>query len=1130
MRAFPRDKVLVVALHRQRPDQDAVVVRRLRDAIDAYRERLSGAALMASGQTPEEFLSTGIEGVRYFRRSTVALWGPYDSATFYLADDVVSIIRIGSSCGASAHELLFGPLFGTDEDNQAAMRALLGEVSGSSPPVILFSRMKLNDPFLSVCGQPLRAAYAGLAMDMASGAGVLCLAMNAWSSHELAFVLLGDDAATLLRLSERLERVTLGDLLFSSPELEVRTSLAMAVAPARKDGDNIPKGILRRWAMGRRSNVAGKPDDVLKQAAQGHVVVAARAQLGLHLRAASARVESQWASYKALRSASRRAIDIMQPEPEISVEKAPAGSAVLMDLSDWSTSLKDANPHYETLPHVSAMIQWIPKPGHVHAVYSAVKDLAAALALRDHVRLGTGGRTTTVSLRVEVPAGEAGCLLLYAITLWLRVDPKISAHIADTTTMVELNHESPANAARQTDSWIPGSRTTTDPSELRDARGYLLFEYPRTEALARFERKKLRAIGLRSAESLALQNLFATVQHTLGQPEMFGTMLDVGEVTDEIGWELCLAESVARDDLFTATPLLTGYAQRAYQQRLQFSPAMDGTPAIGGEVPYGISQLVGTASGVASVILRLVDIVMQEVSPGRKRPTPPIVLLSPDAAVAMRGIRSTGVFHLSSSQAMTPMSLYLFFHELGHWMVRFWRPPAAHGRRLTCLGDLATDLVKRLAPETLWSVDRVERFWEDVLAHASWRHLGCNDEWPLFRTQFLSAPAMGIRIGEPPHSFNAALECWAETALHLHVQQRLWANADSLDAVLGELRQRRAESFDDTVARIRHAIGRTVRSVLPFAFAQLASTLARSDLERGVTRLPAALDEDALRLELHRALTTETWKRAMLLLMLDDCDKHSLDQLTGELLRFIAGWGKRLRTVHDTFALQSRDYRHLRGRIARGESPDAPPWTLLDAGGKPGLEAFLWVRSILSGVADHFEAECQGRSRHGVLRDAMNHVRGNTLHQGIFTDHLGGLYRVGRAARTWCLNVHVTALVALQELSYRVRAGQVDRYFRHQRSFPRHDAAYSVSLSSRNRVYECTVCDISPVGVGLRLASADCESLKPRERVVLHTQPDKVECEIVWSDLKHAPGRMGLKVLNRDPFIETHWADRSRGI
>lgn len=1273
MSVLRRDKVLVIALHEQRPDQDAVIQSRLYTAIRAYGARLGETARAAGGEAAgEEILKTDVDGVLCFTPATAAIWGAYDNATFYLADDVVSVIRIGSSCGASAHELLFGPLFGTDEDNAEALKALLGSGRVGAPPVILLSRVKLNDPFLAVAGQALRAAFAQAAFDLAKGKA-LVLVVNAWSSHELAIVLLGSDPVELLKLSRDLECLSMGDLFQHAPTLQRLFEEAIDGAPKHIKNDSVPASILRRWSIGRRTSFSTGREAILDKLGRAHAVVALRAQLGLHLRNAegvlSSLAEREWNDLPALTGASGRAISLMQPTVSSANESESVKQArflqVLKDLEELYTGRFPSAKRGAGRPNLGVRIQWLPKPGHLADILTPIEELARRLMRPiEHVN-GTGGHGAAVSMQLDVPADVEGCLFLHAITLWFRSTSQVREHLRGTTTLVDdrrprteaaplsvvrvqpppaeqptpaparvaaydsstqrtpasgvpvtaragslsLSPTAPSTArslalepptwpteadhldarpagvilppppdglpdvdsSRPPPSTVKGTsaaraqaaslagasvvpprmatsppqstaaRTDPGPSALKDARGYALFEYPRTEHLARFERQRLQALGVGSSESLALQNLFATVQHTVSQPEMFGAMLDVCEVTNEIAGEFCHSPDVDVRELSAAIRELTSYAQQAYQQRLQFSTAVDGAPAIGGEVPYGIHQLVGTASGVAAVILGVADR-----SVGREQPTLPIVILSPNSSVDMRGIRSTGVFRLSSAHAMTPVSFYLLFHELGHWLVRLQcDPEECHSRRRELRVASATIApLLQSSPGAAggedddlegWTVGRVEMFLDDILAHAAWRLLGCDDDLALFRTQFLSGPAMGIRTAEPPRTYAAALGFWAETALHLLVQEVLPAHDESILQFLQvrfDLERCRGRSLRDVFDELGGE--ECIRHVLPFAFAQLESA-ARSE---GASYGRQAMAE---------ALRTAVCCRLVLLqglLIYDRLLSRERPQAVANLLqkhldRIVALRGT-LRRIEREFTDTCPEYRGLRVKIAAGELPAPPPWDILDYEPKakpdvrPNHRAFLWVRAVLAGVADHFAAECAGRDRHGVIRGSVNRIELESVQEGIYTDHLGGLYRVGRRKRARCLEVHATALLAMSDLVYRVRAGYIEGYLRRQRSLPRREAGYPVLLRWDRRDYLCRAVDTSPVGLGLQFG-ADAElpsSGYDAEKGIFDTQirvhvvkaGAEIPCFVVW--LRNIDGRwrIGLKIAAKEPFLWPHWA------
>ncbi len=137
-------KVLVVALHQQPPAQDVMIQVTLEGLLDRYRRRLAHR----SGGGPEFMAVPDQPDLRFYEPVTSLLWGSYDHATFYLADDLESVVHVASSSGATAQEFVFGSPYdfpGDGPPREGGLAQLLSPERNDRRPFLSVSRIKLPD-------------------------------------------------------------------------------------------------------------------------------------------------------------------------------------------------------------------------------------------------------------------------------------------------------------------------------------------------------------------------------------------------------------------------------------------------------------------------------------------------------------------------------------------------------------------------------------------------------------------------------------------------------------------------------------------------------------------------------------------------------------------------------------------------------------------------------------------------------------------------------------------------------------------------------------------------------------------------------------------------------------------------
>ncbi|MBK8253728.1 MAG: hypothetical protein IPK82_13810 [Polyangiaceae bacterium] len=1026
----------------------------------------------------------------YFQPVSSGIWGVYDSATFYLADELVPMVHAGAGSGATAHEIMFGTLFQGGGDFESVdlakpLQNLLLPGEAGASPLLAISRVKLCDPLLAACGSTLKAAFASFAAREASLVGVECLIMQCRSTYEMAIIGMADNGTPLQKYLRILQSTTVRALTEKEPHL----SRVIDCALERKHNITLPNDILRRWVRGRWSSPNSSVELVRSSLLETHVVMSQRDQLGMRRGCTSALASVHAESVRQVCNwglAERR-----QDRPTI-------------DAKQFATELASL----EKDGTLVATVQWFPKAGHADPVIAEVARIASAFGTHHLVSEGTAGDGHAISLTVQFPDSLEGYAHLYALSHWMRAQADLSFDLRDVCTSVQNTHSTrPINIPDQTESGYL-SEDSAGP------RGYDLFATDRNEDVVQFEWVRMQMLGVGKVEALAMQSWITAVHHAIALPDTFGAMIDVNAALRAVYMNVFYSPDAPHKEFSWMLRELLENGQKAYQQRLQFSPALGGSPPILGEVPYGMSQLVGTMSGVTRAILKVVE-------PENVILPAPIVVFCPDRKIAMKGVSNVGVFVLGALQAMNPVALCLLFHEAGHWFLRHWAQDGAQfgafQRRLHACGRRAEDTFQKCfvdqPPRTTAYNDsrakgeRFRLFFEDILAHAVWRELGCGGDFTLFQTQFLTGAAMGLRtqLGVEGASEASPLELWGEAIAHLVIQRTLADHNNEISTAIDALLRAENALTPQTGSPLRNAI----EEALPYCTAEVENFLARREVSNDKPDITALLGIVApgwlITLTSLTASASEGDETAVLLADLAD------------IFQELSARAEVLNNLNRSLRVTDSDYRNIRTDVQKGIVPK-PPWTVLDDGGYPNNEAFLWIRELLAAATDSFlKGPREGDM--AIRRDvryrftgAQNRAKAN----GVYTDFMGGLFRVGREVRTGDLRMQTTVLDALEEIASRVRAGRINRYFRRGRAFHR-IAPTSVSTSVRvvvnNRPSMLELVDTSPVGAGFRAKPHDL----PKTDDIIHVpslEGDLVACRVKWVGTpENNPGRFGVVII-----------------
>lgn len=1091
------DRVLVIAFQAQRPDLDRDLLRNVRYHIKDYRERLARLG------TPERpAIAKG-----YYRPKTYAVWGDYDFATFYMGDDLESVPTISNTAMAPSQEFLFGSPYAIGDELSAVadLDHLLGP---EGPSLVIVSRVKLGDHLLAVAGGELRCAVARWVHERARHRSARAIVLRCWSWPDLIVVSMGKDPRELLALSREVEQVGLQDLMGVNGELEDAFSAALE--------HPVGRSLLSQWVFGRPSSPRGgtevvsprEPADVLQELRQRDAAVAAKTQIAMPL------PDTDDPLYDLV-------LQDVGEHWHVEGELEATRADVERLLADLRREAGELGGQVTAFGAFTARIVLQGKPGHAAAVHRFAEHLRGDLqACRCRLRAGTAGQSETTILELAIPPTVEGLGFLLRISVSFRVCPRIRSQLSMTETQLEWDCATCGEDGR-----------TRPPAPSNRRTGYSLLTPATPPRAMEFQRRLTTRRRVGRVEALALQAWHTAVEQMTGRPEMFGAMIEVQKGATIVYRELLLHSDLESGPLLAQSVLEMGeYFQRAYQQRLQFSPVVSGAPPINGQLPFGVNQIVRMVDGLASVVTQAAFTADVEARPDPDLPARAnVVFFDADPELGTMAIQDFGVLKLSLLQAMTPLSLTLLFHELGHLVVRrsFWHGSGRDywqfmaqkrkwwSHRHACAQQIVAatqKIVGRLKDSATpdwfeppeWC-DWIEIFLEDIFAHAVWRRVGCGGDWKLFVTQFLAGAAMGIRTRtqqarqDGPHHPTEFIALWPTAVAHLAVQRILMQSGERTAGLRNRL--------GDDVERAC-IVAEMIREIAPFARGEYV--YYRSSVGSDDSLDPADVEGEI------RAHFNGTWNFILSLLKVaqdDDGYWEALERLFAILDRITARLDKEKGEIDSH--LES-----IRHDIARGRPVESIQWSILqrDPGGCPAEFAILVAREILAGVTLHFQRVCQ-RSPNAVsvCRDrSMEYVGIGTggWQPGVFVDFAGGLFATGAEDRLDYLRVRLAAVESLAALADRILAGPMNLRFVRQRQYLRtpdvpKDRARPVErtklwlLDHRDQPsaeIEVIVIDQSPVGLGLRLLDGALHAIEEELRVEVEAEAggERRSCVVRW--------------------------------
>lgn len=1131
-----------MALHEQRPDLDRDIIDTTSDHVEAYLARLSKI-------TPE--LTEKKDPVPLFAPQKALLWGPYDHATFFLSDDLEAVEQVSYGTGATTQEFLFGSPYlfeSTDHGLPMGLGELLQPDDSKAFPLLAISRIKLGDHLLATLGGGLREAVArrifertkDIAAELneqaeAENPGVdgrsvrlTSLILRCWSWPDLVVIYLADDPAALTRAIDIPEHLTVDDILPRGSDF--RQQLQAALRHPR------PRQLLEIWTQGKeealkRKGSLGRTRRLFKSLGQCDVVVSEKTQIGIPL--------AGWKRF-APKVIGRAAKDLFTA---MSCAFEPRSSGKIMKRIEdgeklgLATLLADVhrrtNSGSRSQHPFHARIKVLAKPGHA----SLVEDFVSRLLLSEmspgavEISQSCGGQGAALVLSLAVPPTRDGFFFLFCLSHSFRVCAFIHQHLMDISTSLEWQ----TSQERSLDSYSTPNGST----------GFNLLRLKSSQSIRDLRRFRSMQAGVGRVQGLALRALQSAVRQTGSRPEFFGAILELDAVALAMDSDLIFGRQDVSRVLARGLKDLMSYAQKAYQQRLQFSPILSGAPPLNGQLPYGVNQIVRTVDGLSTILTAasLLPFAGSDHEQFGRSYRKLIVIFEADAAIGVRHIHDFGILQLSLLQAKTPLSLTALFHELGHLLVRRWcwhhrtaSPMDVHNegleewnneiRRWSHIRTRLTDLMRSKfdrekeniydqamsSPSVEGGIsssrghwnERVETFLDDVFSHAVWRRVGCGGEFELFQTQFLAVQAMGIRREALHLDFSSTIDAWALSAIHLGLQKALFEAGESVEKGMerfiaaplgGDFDEWWVELFDE---------------VLRFAEGEI----------HHACEADSSSDADPKQALMSRAsvwLVSLGWM----------C--HGIEQAIDyrqqleSFFESVVSLEQVLEQQHRTLWEQSATYRNISSNIRRGlpVGMDLPWENLVEDNGHPGPGSLLWMRSVLNAVTEHFVDSTGVRDERSmcIRRDhqlTLVKPRKGKLH-GLYADFIGGLFIAGKNERRDYQRVRLAAIESLSDLASRTQAEGLRRRFLRQRTFKRSPVRKCTVLRINGKAQNVYVRDISAGGLGLEVAKGI--DAKAWSNVKVETTQGKfLECRLVWQKSIDSVERVGLALL--EPWFE----------
>jgi len=1141
------DTILVVALTRQRPDQDADVSRAVLNSVERYGERLD----RADGHDDDILRCSLLEDqpLQFYNPCVIRMWGNYDLGVFYLADDMSHVQEVAGHSGAAAQEYVFGPIYKRLEvREQNVLRSIFSDTAPPNDGTLALGCLKLGEHFLTTCG---RALFRALRVWILEKAGetdldLNCLVFPCSSWADVCVLVLDDDPAKVIRFMTIIESATLNELMSSEAagaelkelvRYDSEDNAALRVPFPSLD-------LLRRWTCGRWANIEESSETtVLEHARTAHLLVTCRYHLGFPASTRPRRLNSPLYHMRQMRFLTGKAL--AQRRRDSPTQEDELKATCMGVEKDWGSS--------PTTPRrrVVAVILLHAKPGHWTACAEEAERIAGLLWKRGpaDVFSSTEGELVRIALRLvdfieEDPA--AAMLRISSVSLYLRVSVRVASHLLDVTTALDFS-ELPKPPMR--------SRPAESPTPKRwGPSGLALLRSSPPPDIQAYERTLLGRIGLGVGETSAVLEWQGIVRHCSSHRDTFGAMLDLSELvwlmrTEIIeGIHLGLSEQAR---LASDLREWLKYGQQAYLQRVQYTPTIGGGLPLEAEIPFGVNQLVGMVGGLTRAIMGLcapADVEHPHRDDDRVCIGNPydwrqiLVVFGPDEMFAARNISSVCCVRMNVMAATNPLVLTLLMHELGH----FIEHSELHNRHIdmegvetnTKTGFTLYDMrheasraicygLQRMQPRRDRRVEHrlVHGLLSDIFAHLIWRRLGCNRDWAIFETQFLTNFAMGVRTDNRRVTPMCVLECWATALLHLEIQRGL-KTAENITDDLSDLSMTGADQLQLIARRILLQLDKLSETGGAFTWvtehrgwwsSEVWTAMCRARdrpeecgwlakrvevppavlitliIEEHLTPLLIALsasEPEALREGfLAHASNQEPDERGLPILM----------RSVTEYLRTHDALMERVAALERDLEAAARDSAELLADEATlsealfekdGSGPQAP-WGLVDAQGHPLPETFLWARSILMAFTRHFMTIRRTTADDRVVYrnpDDLTFLgtsqpvpdgpeprwRSERVH-GIYADPRGRLFALGRGPRSDLQRSQTAVLAALSGLAMRIRAGQVWRAFRRGRSLPRFElpavftGKLSWSLDKVKEVADVYLKDISPGGFRVTL-------------------------------------------------------------
>lgn len=1144
------NKVLVIAFQKQHPYQDGEVAANLEEHARHYRQRV------AKNTSGFDQADSFIPGVRLFEPASCLLWGDYDFASFFLSDDFESIASIAMGCDAISQEFLFGSPYAVDGCSMDDALANLFLRDACDRPLIAITRLKLAD-HLSFAGVDLRRAMVRYISNVVAQSDLKPIFLRCWAWPELVVILQGKDPVELTEALREIEHCNVGALCSASPEL--KSSFVEALR------HKVPFYLLRLWLRGRdinRRRPRNCREDLLPDLMMLHPTVAMRTQIGVLEAGWPERLERKPST---LLQGIAYAFQPHQLE-RVKHEKAFTRKTLLGELRkrrEIEFKNADRKPFY-------ACIAVRVKPGHSHIVERFASSIWSEVESHGHVSgsksqvLHAGiGEETVLTLEMAVSPDLHGFMTLLCVSHSFRICGGVRRHLLDVSTQIH---------------WPPSSRNAkqgdhkTRDNEALSRSGFALFGQEWPVAMVEFERGIRRQHWIGNVEELSMRSWADAVSRITTRPEMLGSVIEIYRSAQSINWALHeheTLESTEKEDNVSTRRLVAkaafqvgGFLQRAYQQRLQFSPVMGGAPPFNGQTPYGTNQIVRMLDGVISVIMHTALIADGSWCQEPDRPwRANVVVFGSGASIATANVAGFNILRLNLLQAWTPVSLCLLFHELGHFMVQWhhWREgrnydpqnrPTYEGFQEKSEEWIDATLSAYQAIEAkmnrlgIWDPKREEArewrrdlsFLEDIFAHAVWRRVGCGGSWKLFKSQFLIGQGMGMRtsvqagLTDPVpdlHEPQRVLDLWAESVAHLVVQRALDRCQDNVADAFREIPNLLAGDEVDQI----------IAEAWPF-FA--------GELQFCADFYKKNLSEDQLKEALGRSFKMVWWGFLIALAQFDIPERNDTEEtdtketdteevltlklymdILASLFSHLAEVSDRLEQCESRLRRENKPFQEIEKRIMKGQSVVRElPWEMIsqEVGGGPTATAVVWVREILRNVTESFKIGLDGKRPVASVRRGRSlrfeGISHGGVPDGVFVDFLGGTLSAGIEARRHYLQVRLAAIESLSAVAGIVLTGSIGLRLERSRNYRRREmngGITRVTIPGTGDSFEARVLNQSAAGACLEALPEFASTIKKLSKgdFLLVQSTDGIDTDCRIARIKRKQRILGIERLGR---------------